>query len=309
MDFCEGIGKTLNCKIGVYDLKGNLICGEDVGYLNTDDMLIKDGLTYIKCDKVIVSVSSLLSQDAVNLLKLIIYNVYEKEAANLMQPIEYILKHDVPYESLKGRYEGYKALYIKCNEDIEDVLLNVYSGYNVEFVKDENGIYLIKKFEDDENEANSIINGIWDEKGINVIIGSGKTVKGEYTIKHSAENAKISAYLAERLGFKNGYFIYEKMVIYDLINGLRRDFLEKLFSSIDNDFLNILRDRELINTAEEFLRCDLNISEAARRLYIHRNTLLYRIEKIKLMTGLDIKAFEEAMVFKLLITVYRLKFS
>lgn len=99
------------------------------------------------------------------------------------------------------------------------------------------------------------------------------------------------------------------MVIYDLINGLRRDFLEKLFSSIDNDFLNILRDRELINTAEEFLRCDLNISEAARRLYIHRNTLLYRIEKIKLMTGLDIKAFEEAMVFKLLITVYRLKFS
>lgn len=309
MNFCEGIENALNCKIGVYDLKGKLICGEDVGYLNTDDMLVKDGLTYIKCDKVIISVSSLLSQDVVNLLKLIVYNAFKETATNLMQPIEYILKHDVSYESLKGRYEEYKALYIRCNEDIEDILLNVYSGYDVDFVKDENGIYLIKKFEDDENEAISIINGIWDEKGINIIIGSGKTVKGEYTIKHSAENAKISACLAERLGFKNGYFKYEKMVIYDLINGLRRDFLEKLFSSIDNNFLNILRDRELINTAEEFLRCDLNISEAARRLYIHRNTLLYRIEKIKLITGLDIKAFEEAMVFKLLLIVYRLKLS
>ncbi|SKA95358.1 PucR C-terminal helix-turn-helix domain-containing protein [Caloramator quimbayensis] len=307
MGFCEGIEKALKCNIGIYDLKGNIICGSNIGFCYTDDILYRDNLTYIRCDRIIISADCLLSQDAISLIRLISSYERGKEAAVFVQPLEYILKNDVSYESLIGRYEGYTSLYIKCTEDVEDVLFNIYSGYDVEIIKDESGIYLIKKFEDVENEANSIINGIWDERGINIIIGSGRIVKDKYTIKHSFEDAKLSAMLAEKLGFKNGYFIYEKMVIYDLINSLDRNDLEKLYDGIYDGFFDVIRDRELINTAEEFLKCDLNISEAARRLYIHRNTLLYRIEKIKSFTGLDIKSFEEAMVFKLLLTIYRLK--
>lgn len=307
MGFCEGIKKALKCNIGIYDLKGKIVYGNDIGFCYTDDILYRDNLTYIRCDGVIISADCLLSQDAINLIRLISSYEQEKEAAIFMQPLEYILKNDVSYESLIGRYEGYTALYIKCIEDIEDVLFNIYSGYDVELVKDENGIFLVKKFDDTENEANSIVNGIWDERGINIIIGSGRIVKDKYTIRHSSQDAKLSAILAEKLGFKNGYFIYDKMVIYDLINSLDKDNLEKLYNSVYEGFFDVIRDRELLNTAEEFLKCDLNISEAARRLYIHRNTLLYRIEKIKSFTGLDIKSFEEAMVFKLLLTIYRLK--
>lgn len=72
-------------------------------------------------------------------------------------------------------------------------------------------------------------------------------------------------------------------------------------------FKNVAQEKELLKTAEELLKCNLNISEASRRLYLHRNTLLYRLEKIKNYTGLDIKKFDEAMVFKTLMTFYKFK--
>ncbi|MCX7885267.1 MAG: helix-turn-helix domain-containing protein [Caloramator sp.] len=307
MGFCEGIKKALKCNVGIYDLKGKILYGFNTNFRYTDDVLYSNNSTYIRCGEMIVSADCLLSQDAVNLIRMILSLEQEKEAATFMQPLEYILKNDISYESLIGRYEGYTVLYIKCREDVEDILFNIYSGYDVELVKDDDGIYLIKKFEDIENEANSIINGIGDERGINIIIGSGRMVKDKYTIKHSSQDAKLSAVFAEKLGFKNGYFVYDKMVIYEVINSLDIGELEKLYDEIYRGFFDVIRDRELINTAEEFLKRDLNISEAARRLYIHRNTLLYRIEKIKSLTGLDIKSFEEAMIFKFLLIIYRLK--
>lgn len=307
MGFCESIEKALKCKAGIYDLKGNFICGTNIGFCYTEDISSNSKFTCINCTRVIVSVNCLLSQDAINLIRLFAEKEYNNEAAYILQPLEYIIKNNVSYESLKGRFEGYTALYLKCSENIDDVLFNIYSGCDVEFVKDENGIYMIKKFDDVDIEADSIINGVRDEKGINIIIGSGRNAACKYTIKHSAEHAKISAVLAGRLGFKSGHFNYEKMVIYNLINSLSNNMTEELLNSINDSFFDVLKDRELINTAEEFLKCDLNISEASRRLYIHRNTLLYRLEKIKTLTGFDIKSFEEAVIFKLLLTVYRLK--
>jgi DNA-binding PucR family transcriptional regulator len=72
-------------------------------------------------------------------------------------------------------------------------------------------------------------------------------------------------------------------------------------------FVDVVRDKELLSTAEELFKCHLNISEAARKLYLHRNTLLYRIEKIKNLSGLDIKKFEEAVIFRTVITLYKFK--
>ena len=67
-----------------------------------------------------------------------------------------------------------------------------------------------------------------------------------------------------------------------------------------------LKDEELFATAETFLGCDLNLSEASRALYIHRNTLSYRLDKIERLTGLDIRKFSDAVTFRVATVLARL---
>ncbi|MCD8371929.1 MAG: helix-turn-helix domain-containing protein [Clostridia bacterium] len=74
---------------------------------------------------------------------------------------------------------------------------------------------------------------------------------------------------------------------------------------------NILRkvfgDGELMRTADCFLRNSLNISAAARNIYMHRNTMMYRLDKIERLTGLDIRTFDDALTFDILHKLYERK--
>ena len=75
---------------------------------------------------------------------------------------------------------------------------------------------------------------------------------------------------------------------------------------IDDNFKSIMKDKDMVNCIEEFFKYDLNVAETSRNSYLHRNTLLYRIEKIQHLTGLNLKCFEDAVAFKILMQVYRL---
>ena len=61
----------------------------------------------------------------------------------------------------------------------------------------------------------------------------------------------------------------------------------------------------MLNTIEEFISCDLNISEAAKNLYIHRNTLIYRLDKIAKDTGYDIRNFRQAATFTIAFLIWK----
>ena len=62
-------------------------------------------------------------------------------------------------------------------------------------------------------------------------------------------------------------------------------------------------DEELLTTVNKFFENNLNVSETSRQLYIHRNTLVYRIEKLEKYTGLDIRLFEDALTLKIALMV------
>ena len=62
----------------------------------------------------------------------------------------------------------------------------------------------------------------------------------------------------------------------------------------------------MLSTAEEFLQSSLNVSETSRNLYMHRNTLLYRLDKIEKATGLNIRSFSDAVSFRVLTVIHRL---
>ena len=307
MAFHDDIRKALKCSVGVYNEHGKLLSGDDIGFKATDSILFDGTATYIKVKDAVIAVNSQLSHDACNILKYTYkYNVKE-EAADFLQPLEYILKNDVSEESILDKYQGYRVLYIRSKEDVAELIRNIYEGQNFEIVKDEEGLYIVKEVDDIEQEADSLISGICQENGINIIIGSGRQVNGRYTIKDSANHSKDAVSIAIDMGFKEGYFDIDKVSIYGIMRSTDTKKIEYYLKGISSAFSSIAEDKELLETAEELLKCDLNISEASRRLYLHRNTLLYRIEKIKNYIGLDIKKFDEAMVFKTIMTFYKFK--
>ena len=68
----------------------------------------------------------------------------------------------------------------------------------------------------------------------------------------------------------------------------------------------IFSDSEMTDTAEEFLENSLNVSETSRKLYLHRNTLTYRLDKIEKSTGLNIRRFSDAVIFRLITILSKL---
>jgi carbohydrate diacid regulator len=89
-------------------------------------------------------------------------------------------------------------------------------------------------------------------------------------------------------------------LIFQLPVNLCKVFLHETFAR--NIFEEL--DEETMLTIRHFFENDLNISETARQLFIHRNTLVYRLEKLQKTTGLDIRKFDEAMTFKIAMMVY-----
>lgn len=108
-------------------------------------------------------------------------------------------------------------------------------------------------------------------------------------------------------GFFSGTHRVGKLNFTDLILTKipSRDVMYLKNSMLTDDFKEIMRDKDMVNCIEEFFRYDLNVAETSRNSFLHRNTLLYRLAKIKNMTGLDLKKFDDAVSFKILMFVYR----
>ncbi len=75
---------------------------------------------------------------------------------------------------------------------------------------------------------------------------------------------------------------------------------------LDRSYREVLSDPELMTAADAFIKHSLNISEASRHMYVHRNTLIYRLDKIERLTGLNIRNFNDAMTFRIACLVYKM---
>ena len=88
-------------------------------------------------------------------------------------------------------------------------------------------------------------------------------------------------------------------MIYQLPINLCKMFIEEIFGeNVPNNL-----DEETLNTINKFFENNLNVSETSRQLFVHRNTLVYRIEKLQKSTGLDLRSFDDALTFKIALMV------
>ena len=92
---------------------------------------------------------------------------------------------------------------------------------------------------------------------------------------------------------------YEKLGIGRLIYHLPLKLCEQFVREVLGEGTTELLDEETLSTVHRFFENGLNMSETARQLHVHRNTLVYRLEKLQKATGLDIRVFEDAMTFQI----------
>lgn len=95
-------------------------------------------------------------------------------------------------------------------------------------------------------------------------------------------------------------WIYEKLLLERFLNDIPASVYGELRSRVMTAEVSRLLTGEMLETVNMFFKCDLNLSDTARQMFIHRNTLMYRLDKIQKITGLDLRRFYDAVVFRII---------
>ena len=191
-----------------------------------------------------------------------------------------------------------------------------YGGNSLDTVvaMDSGNCVLVKYVGEEESEYQSpadyagfLAQSLKEELGVDVTIGVGSTVKGLKDIELSYSQAASALRYAGVFSGKGSVHSYKEYMLVKMLEDLPEAKLaEYLGEMTDESAKEIFEDAEMVNTAEEFLQNSLNVSETSRKLYMHRNTLLYRLDKIEKATGLNIRQFSDAVSFRVLTILYKL---
>ena len=174
---------------------------------------------------------------------------------------------------------------------------------------DESSVILIKELEAEEDYAkldqiaHTIVDMMSMEAMMNVRVAYGTIVGELKEVSKSYKEAKMALDVGKIFYAEKKVTAYNTLgigrLIYQLPINLCRIFIDEIFgSNIPSEL-----DDETLTTINKFFENNLNVSETSRQLYVHRNTLVYRIEKLEASTGLDIRTFEDALTFKIALMV------
>ena len=192
-----------------------------------------------------------------------------------------------------------------------DLIQNMYPDKNKDYVigVGEYDIVLIKEMKagsdahDAEKIAKSISDTLSSEFFAKVSIGIGTNVDNIKDLARSYKEAQVALEVGKVFDTDKSIISYDNLgigrLIYQLPDTLCDMFLQEVFKRGPMDSL----DREALSTIQAFFENNLNVSETSRKLFVHRNTLVYRLEKIRKMTGLDLRQFEDAITFKVALMV------
>ena len=198
----------------------------------------------------------------------------------------------------------------KNDSVIMETVKGLFSDKNKDFVTevDEQNIILVKDAtelgseEEAENIARMIVDTLHAEAMVRVRVGYGTAVDKLQDIPKSYQEAKMALEVGNIFYVESETISYARLgigrLIYQLPMSLCEMFIAEIFGERKLDL-----DDETLVTIQKFFENNLNISETARQLYVHRNTLVYRLERLQKMIGLDIRKFEDAMTFKIAMMV------
>ena len=199
------------------------------------------------------------------------------------------------------------------NSMITELLRGMYSpqGGNAVTAVDEDRIILIKTFESVpdsamlEEVAGTIVSLVNTEAMTNVKVAYGNAITELRDVSRSYKEAKLALEVSQIFYEEKSVAAYSALgigrLIYQLPLNLCEMFIEEVFGKGIPEEL----DEDTIAMLNKFFENNLNVSQTSEQLYLHRNTIIYRIEKVQKATGLNLREFEDALTYKIAMMVQR----
>ncbi|MFT8887446.1 helix-turn-helix domain-containing protein [Ethanoligenens sp.] len=199
----------------------------------------------------------------------------------------------------------------KNDVSVYDVVQNLFPDRQKDFIVNisENEIALVKEVRqgietsDLDKLAHSVVDTLSSEFYTHASVGIGTIVTGVKDLARSFKEAQVALEVGKVFDIEKNIISYDNLgiarLIYQLPTTLCEMFLSEVFKKGSIDSL----DQETLFTIQRFFENNLNVSETSRKLFVHRNTLVYRLEKIKKLTGLDLREFDHAIIFKVALMV------
>jgi len=194
-----------------------------------------------------------------------------------------------PYEMIQGIVPSTDSDYV-INISEQDVVIVKELDKNTEI-------------DELENFARKILDFVAKEYNERALIGISTIVDNLKDLARAYKEARIALEVGKVFDIEKPIMSYENLgigrLIYQLPTTLCEIFLGEVFKKGSLESL----DRETLMTVQNFFENNLNVSETSRKLFVHRNTLVYRLEKIRKLTGLDLREFDHAVTFKVALMV------
>ena len=209
------------------------------------------------------------------------------------------------------------AMIVEAENDRENNVLEIIrtnmSAGNKDFITavDENNVIVVKDLSDGdsvkdiEKAAKNIITTLEKDGLKNIRVAYGTIVNEIKEVSRSYKEAKMALDVGKIFFDERNIIAYSELgigrLIYQLPIPLCKMFIKEIFDGKSPDDF----DEETLTTINKFFENSLNVSETSRQLFIHRNTLVYRLDKLQKTTGLDLRVFEDAITFKIALMVVK----
>ena len=191
------------------------------------------------------------------------------------------------------------------------MIRNIFSARTHDFITsvDDKGIIIVRElvstetYENLEATAHMLVDMLGAEAMTQAWVAYSNVANGIRDLANAYKEARMALEIGKIFYSERNVFGYRKLgigrLIYQLPEEVCEMFIEEIF---DGESLDVI-DGETLNIIRTFFENNLNLSETSRQLYVHRNTLVYRFEKIQKRFGLDLRSFEDALTFKIAMLV------
>ncbi len=160
-------------------------------------------------------------------------------------------------------------------------------------------------FEDMEQLARAVDDTVMSETGLQILIGVGEPRRYLYQLGESLHEARQAINIGRLYRPDERLFLFRRLLLERLLCEVPAEVAGRYHQALFGKRQQRFTSEEMLNTIDKFFACSLNLSEAARQLYIHRNTLVYRLDKFQKATGLDLRKFEDAVTFRIMMLLGR----
>ena len=190
------------------------------------------------------------------------------------------------------------------SEEAVEILNNVYSDTEILIFTFKEYVILLGSFENIQEHTCSIYETLYTSIYMKCYM-SYVEISDYVSLKKNFDLCRYKLNLAYKYHVSGKVFNMDSLMFESIIDNLNEDEKNRIIAKFNEGFERL--DNDIIQSIDVFFELNLNLSEAYKKLYVHRNTLIYRLDKIQKCTSYDIRKFNEAVIFKVAFAIWKQK--